>query len=363
MKLDVIPKSTDQLVQTPIVHQTSFWGRVHRRLGFDTAAFDLRLGHEPHGDFLVVRAPLSDTHDYAYVPYGPELGPEPDETGPFLEALSKAIHPMLGPRCAFIRWDLPWVSVHASEEHHFHAGEWLGPPPRHVRELRLNFGTREHNLHKAPRDILPPSTLLIDLRPSEDALLARMHPKTRYNIRLAERRGVAVTLGSAEDLPAWYTLYLATMERHHLEPMPLHHFTTLLQERAEGTASPVKTVLLMARTEKPVAGMLLAIGKSRATYLYGASDISRRELMASHAVQWAAMRLAKAHGCADYDLFGAAPRGDEPHALARVHRFKAGFGGRLVHREGCWDYPLDHGTYTSWRAHETPTVQRRSLGT
>lgn len=363
MKLAVAPKSMDHLVQTPIVHQTAFWGRVHRRLGFGTAAFDLRLGPDAHGDFLVVRAPLSETHEYAYVPYGPELGPDAEDTGPFLETLSQSLRPLLGPRCAFIRWDLPWTSVHARDTRDFEADEWHGPPAPHLRELRLNFGTRDHNLRKAPRDILPPSTLLVDLVPSEDVLLGRMHPKTRYNIRLSERRGVVVSPAPVAALPGWHALYLQTTARHHLKPMPLHHFETLLQERAEGTTSPVKTVLLMAHHgERPVAGMLLALGKTRATYLYGASDHTCRELMASHAVQWAAMRLAKAHGCADYDLFGAAPRADDTHALAGVHRFKVGFGGRLVHREGCWDYPLDDGTYTSWRAFEDLAVQRRNIG-
>src|SRR5690606_2371482 len=166
-----------------------------------------------------------------------------------------------------------------------------GPPEGRLRELRMNFGTEESNLWKAPRDLLPADTVLIDLEPSEDEILARMHQKTRYNVRLAARRGVVVEEAGLADLPAWYELYLETMARHRLAPMPLEHFETMLDERAEGTASPVLARLLLARDEhRLLAGMLLAIAPPRATYLYGASTREGRERMAPSALQWAAIR-------------------------------------------------------------------------
>ncbi len=374
MKLEVTRKKTDHLNPTPIVQQTAFWGRVHRRLGFGTDAFDLTLEtangasdsaspEAESGDFLVVRSPLNADLDCAYVPFGPELAPDEDDVGSFLEQLSCSLEPMLGPRCAFIRWDLPWTSVHARESRDFTgSGEWLGPPPSHLRELRFNFGTELRSLRKAPRDLLPPSTLLVDLVGNEDDLLARMHPKTRYNIRLAERRGVVVTRGTAADLPSWYALYLETTARNRLEPMPFVHFETMLDERGEGSTSPVLPRLLLAHHEgRLLAGMLLAIAPARATYLYGASSGQHRELMASSALQWAAIRVAKDAGCMDYDMFGAAPRTGDPHPLAGVHRFKVGFGGRLVHREGCWDFPFDERSYEDWRGWEEAQVQRRGI--
>jgi hypothetical protein len=384
VKLDVAPKTTDQLIPTPIVHQTAFWGRVHRRLGFGTDAFDVSFrpaasstpdsppgappaGSVPaaeHGDFLVVRAPLSDDLDYAYVPFGPEIEPDADSVGTFLEKLSRELRPLLGPRCAFIRWDLPWTSVHARDrDDDVHGHGWEGPPPSHLRELRMNFGTLDHNLWKAPRDLLPPDTVLLDVTRSEDELLARMHHKTRYNIRLAQRRGVVVHEGTLADLPAWYELYVETMQRHHLRPLPLAHFKTMLEERAEGSASPVVTKMLLARHEGTLlAGMLLALAPTRATYLYGGSTRAHRDLMASYAMQWAAIRQAKAHGCIDYDMFGAAPGNGHAHPLSGVHRFKIGFGGRLVHREGCWDFPYDEKTYKGWRGAEEAEVLRRAIG-
>lgn len=145
--------------------------------------------------------------------------------------------------------------------------------------------------------------------------------------------------------------------------MPIEHFTAMLTERAEGSASPVKTHLLLARHEgRVLAGMLLAIAPKRATYLYGASTRDRRDVMAPYAVQWAAIQLAKVHGCKDYDLFGAAQSAEAPHPLAGVHRFKIGFGGRLVHREGCWDFAYDEKLYTAVRSCERAHLVARGIG-
>lgn len=366
MKLALAPKQTDHLVPTPIVHQTAFWGRVHRKLGFVADAFDVSVpsAGDRDGDFLVLRSHLTADTDYAYVPFGPELAPAPEDMGRFLERLSLELQPLLGSRCAFIRWDLPWEAVHARDAASFTTGgEWQGPPARELRELRMNIATDERNLWKTSRDLLPPDTVMIDLLASEETILSRMHHKTRYNVRLAERRGVVVTEGRLEDLREWYAIYLETTARHALAPMPFAHVETMLLERADDAASPVVTKLLLARHDgRLLAGMLLALAPTRATYLYGASSRSHRELMGSYALQWAAIRTAKGHGCHDYDLLGAAPRTGTDHPLAGVHRFKSGFGGSLVHREGCWDFPFDDALYQGWRAHEDVIIARRATG-
>lgn len=368
MRLDLAPKHVDCLVPTPLLHQTAFWGRVQHRLGVGIDAFALAYrspscASVSSGDFLVVRTPLADGRECAYVPWGPEVAPDAGSAGAFLERASRELRPMLGPRCAFIRWDLPWTSLHAREPDDFTPdGGWRGPPPGHLRELRVNFGTREHNLHKAPRDLLPPDTVLVDLTVPDDVLLGRMHPKTRYNIGLARRRGVVVEVGARADLAAWYQLYLETAARAHFAPLPFARFDAFLAETAEGSASPVTPHLLLARHQgRLLAGALLAIGSARATYMYGASSREQPDAMAPYALQWAAIQRAKAAGCREYDMFGAAPRSGAPHPLAGVHRFKIGFGGALVHREGCWDYPYDEATYTAFRRWEEATTVQRAI--
>ncbi len=368
MQVNIAPKHTDELVPTAIVHQTAFWGRVSRRIGQAPEAFDLALRDSATavttaGDFLVLRVALAPDVECAYVPFGPEIAPDAERVGVFLEQLSRQLHPLLGSSCAFVRWDLPWTSIHARTPEDFtNENAWKGPPSAGARELRMNINTEDRNLWKSPRDLLPADTILVDLSASEDTLLARMHHKSRYNVRLAERRGVVVTEGTAADLPAWYEMYRETMARNQLAPLSLEHFVAVLEERGRGSASPVETRLLLARYRgRLLAGVLIALAPLRATYLYGASTSTDRHLMASSALQWEAMRVARAHGCIDYDMLGAAPRHDEAHPLAGVHRFKIGFGGHLVHREGCWDYPYHPHVYKGWRGWEQAQVAARAI--
>jgi hypothetical protein len=366
--ITIAPKQTDELIPTPIVHQTAFWGRVSRRVGHAAEAFDIHW-REPAdpahtaGDFLVLRVPLSADVECAYVPFGPEVAPDAERVGAFLEQLSRQLRPLLGRSCAFVRWDLPWTSIHARTPEDFTGDAvWKGPPSPHARELRMNMSTEDRNLWKAPRDLLPADSIVVDLSAPEDTLLARMHHKSRYNVRLATRRGVAITEGTIADLPAWYEMYLETMGRNGLAPLPRAHFVAILEECGRGSASPVETKLLLARHRcRLLAGMLIALAPPRATYLYGASTSTHRHLMASSALQWEAMRVAKAHGCTEYDMLGAAPRHNDAHPLAGVHRFKMGFGGQLVHREGCWDYPYDHRVYKGWRGWEQAQVAARAI--
>jgi len=87
--------------------------------------------------------------------------------------------------------------------------------------------------------------------------------------------------------------------------------------------------------------MILVQSRRRASYLYGTSANARRELMALYALQWAAIHLAEASGCTEFDLFGVSPRSDPKHPLYGLYRFKVGFGGSILHHQGCWDCAFD----------------------
>jgi lipid II:glycine glycyltransferase (peptidoglycan interpeptide bridge formation enzyme) len=91
--------------------------------------------------------------------------------------------------------------------------------------------------------------------------------------------------------------------------------------------------------------IVLFYGKD-ATYLYGASSNNKRNLMAPYALQWKAIQDAKEMGCQYYDLFGIPPNDDPNHPMAGLYRFKTGFGGKIVHRPGSWDYPYKPFIYT-----------------
>ncbi|MCX7707394.1 MAG: peptidoglycan bridge formation glycyltransferase FemA/FemB family protein [Anaerolineae bacterium] len=186
------------------------------------------------------------------------------------------------------------------------------------------------------------NTMISDLTRDEDALLAAMKPKWRYNIRLAERRGVVVRDGTAADLPVFYAMYGETGLRDGFLVRPYEYYRAIWERfMAERLAH-----LLLAEVEgRPVAGLILFRFGPTAWYFYGASTAHSRELMPNHALQWAAMRWAKAAGCTRYDWWGAPDVLDEADPMWGVYRFKQGFGGEFVPHIGAWDYPTSRLGY------------------
>ncbi len=176
----------------------------------------------------------------------------------------------------------------------------------------------------------------------EAALLAAMKPKWRYNIRLAERKGVVVRAGDADDLPTFYAMYGETGRRDGFLVRPFAYYRAIWAPfMAAGLAH-----LLLAEVEGgPVAGLILFRYGPTAWYFYGASTAQGRDLMPNHALQWAALRWAKAAGCTRYDWWGAPDVLDESDPMWGVYRFKQGFGGEFVPHIGAWDYVTNRPLY------------------
>lgn len=191
------------------------------------------------------------------------------------------------------------------------------------------------------------NTALLDLAAGEEALLAGMKPKWRYNIRLAERRGVTVRIGSPADLAAFYALYAETGARDGfiVRPFEYYHQTWLSFMQPADQDAPWASLLLAEVEGDAVAGLMLFGFGATAWYLYGASSERQRSLMPNHLLQWQAMRLAIARGCATYDLWGAPDVLEESDALWGVWRFKEGFGARFAPHIGAWDYPVNRLLY------------------
>ncbi|MDR0596901.1 MAG: peptidoglycan bridge formation glycyltransferase FemA/FemB family protein, partial [Treponema sp.] len=104
---------------------------------------------------------------------------------------------------------------------------------------------------------------------------------------------------------------------------------------------------------RTLAAAIVLFRKTAATYLYGASSNEDRNVMAPYAVQWQAMRDAKAYGCEEYDLFGIPPSADPNHPMAGLYRFKTNFGGRILHRSGSWDFAYKRLTRRVFSAAES----------
>ncbi|HQB78870.1 MAG TPA: peptidoglycan bridge formation glycyltransferase FemA/FemB family protein [Tenuifilaceae bacterium] len=371
MLLDVEPKPTQQILPTPILQQTAFWAKVKSRQGWRTQAYNINIDSNyslaalPYsaengyhkitaGDILITLKSVGHNAQIAYVPYGPEALPHDDDRGCWLEELSERLRHYLPETCFLIRYDLNWKSIWATDSQYFTSkGEWLGPPDPKSQEIRMNIGSAHWNLRKAPTDILPSNTVFLDLTPDEDTLLQKMKPKTRYNIGLAQRKKVQVREATPEELPSWFRMYQQTAQRNRIVLDSISYFSNVLQTSASDTLSPAQVKLLIAEANgEPLSGMFLALSKERATYLYGASTSVNRNFMGPYALQWEAIKLAKAAGCAEYDMFGISGTPNPEHPMYGLYRFKTGFGGTIHHRQGCWDYPLNPNLYESYRATE-----------
>jgi lipid II:glycine glycyltransferase (peptidoglycan interpeptide bridge formation enzyme) len=311
--------------------QSGFWGSFKARFGWSARPFlvaweassapPLRL----ELPLLALHRPLALGLSFAYIPWGPEppWGPEgapgDEAKTAMLRSLAEDLRSLLPGNTAFVRFDPPWHTEGADA-----AAPSVCPP-----------------FSRSAADVQSPDTALVDLSGAEEAILSRMKSKGRYNIRLAQRRGALVRSGGAEELGRFYALYQETARRDGISIHALSYYQTLFAHCADYPGQELR-LYFAEHQARPLAAAIVLFRKGTAngtaTYLYGASSNEDRNLMAPYAVQWKAMRDAKAWGCAEYDLFGIPPNDDPNHPMAGLYRFKTSFGGRIIHRSGSWDY-------------------------
>lgn len=191
------------------------------------------------------------------------------------------------------------------------------------------------------------NTICIDLTRTDDEMLAAMKSKWRYNVRLAQRKGVTVRQGSITDLGLLYHLYRETADRDGfvIRPEPYYEdaWGSFIQV---GLAQP-----LIAEVKGEPVAMVIAFRFARqAWYMYGASRAIHRDKMPNHLLQWTAVQWAKEQGCTVYDMWGAPDELVESDPLWGVYRFKRGFGGEFVEHIGAWDFPISHLGYWFYTA-------------
>jgi len=187
------------------------------------------------------------------------------------------------------------------------------------------------------------NAVMLDLSASEDDLLARMKQKTRYNIRLAGRKGVSVRVATPSDFPLLYRIYAETSVRDGfvIRDEAYYRFVWELFT-SSGLAEP----LIASVAGEPVAGLFVFRFAGTAWYLYGMSREVHRNKMPNYLLQWEAIRRAKAANCLWYDLWGAPEVFNPQDPLWGVFRFKEGLGGQVVRHIGAWDYPARPALYS-----------------
>ncbi len=179
------------------------------------------------------------------------------------------------------------------------------------------------------------NTVVIDLEPGEDDLLAAMKQKTRYNIRLAERKGVSVRQAQPADFSLLYDMYLETSLRDGFIIRERQYYLDIWELF---TAHAMAQAFIAEVDGEVVAGLFLFFVGKQAWYFYGMSTDRHKEKMPNYLLQWEAMRFAKNRGVITYDLWGAPDEFEPSDRLWGVFRFKQGLGGTVQRTTGAWDY-------------------------
>jgi peptidoglycan pentaglycine glycine transferase (the first glycine) len=324
MKTELNAPEWDQfLSQYPNAHilQTSTWGELKSVFGWDAT----RLVVGTSGvQILFRRIPLG--YHIAYIAKGP-VGDDWEAILPAIDSLCRSR------RSIFLKVEPDiWEKGSDSDKEQ--------TPP---------------GFYMSSHSIQPPRTLVVDLRGDEGAILGRMKQKTRYNVRLALKRGIIVR--PTADIQLFYDIVRVTSERDQFGVHSLAYYQKcydIFHPRGE-------CELFIAEYDgQPLAGLMVFAHGGRAWYFYGASSNQFRELMPTYLLQWEAMRWAKNQGCEEYDLWGV-PDADiddlEENFTSRsdglwgVYRFKRGFGGKLQRAMGPWDrvyMPTIYKLYTMW---------------
>lgn len=189
---------------------------------------------------------------------------------------------------------------------------------------------RKGGFRQSAKELQPQKTIIIELSKDDEALMLGMHPKTRYNIRLARKKGIAAARAEnkAERLGDFWSLLAQTAERDQFSTHELRYYEELL--KVEGTE-----LYLAFDGDILLSVALVMFYEGHATYLHGASSYEHRALMGPHLMHWTIMQDARAHGMREYDFWGI-----DEERWPGVTRFKRGFGGDEVEYIGAFDYPF-----------------------
>jgi len=286
--------------------------------------FEKAMGHETFrvDDVLFIKSHLFGKKSYLYCPRGPN--------GLTKEFLDKAIEFGKKEGAIFIRV------------------EPLACNLNHLQRCINKTTTANPSLQiKKTKDINPPSTLVLDLKKSEQELLSEMKQKARYNINLARKKGVEIEVTEdPEKAEVFYRIMKETTSRDGFSAHSLRHYKKQLG--LLGKKGIIK--LYLAKYEdKYIAANIVSFYGNTVSYLHGSSSNEYRNVMAPYLLQWEAILDAKKGGHEYYDFWGIAPDDNLHHKWAGVTRFKKGFGGTQIDYPGTYDIVIAKGWYSLYK--------------
>jgi len=217
---------------------------------------------------------------------------------------------------------------------------------------KVNCETRESDLGQDFRikktvDVQASQTSILDISKSEDEILKNMHQKTRYNIRLAERKGVKVRVGEDEDFDKFWEIMNETKERDGFRLHSRKHYERMLD-------LDFVELIVAEFGGQIIAANIVSYFGDMASYIHGSSSNKERKVMAPFAVQWFSVKRAREKSCKYYDF-----NGTDDIKWPGVTRFKKGFGGEIIDYPGAFDFVIDNFAYLVYKSMRSI---RRALG-
>lgn len=236
--------------------------------------------------------------------------------------------------------------------------KWVRVEPETDGMLQEIKKSVSYKVVRAPHDMQPREVLKIDITLSEEELLAGMKSKTRYNIRLAEKRGVkAFQTREAKYTTAFLDLITATSGRKGISAHPRSYYEKFFQTLPEEMCQ-----LFVAEYEGQViaANMVIFFGET-ATYLHGGSSDAHRDVMAPYLLQWEQIKVAKARGYTTYDFGGVSV--STTNSWAGITKFKTGFSPQTAATmyPGSYDIILDGAGYFLYNALRPLQALKKSI--
>lgn len=311
-------------------HQTFAWADFRRLHGWDTYKIGL---YEKNTDKLVGGAIIyeftfSNGTSFLYIPEGPILNHKNEKV-------------------FFAQWRVFETALHS-----------IVSLSQNLITTHIRIEPRIQNLpswfllgwQKAPLNLQPKHTRILDLSLSEESLFQQFKPKGRYNIRVAIKKDVRVREANFSEIKTFYKLYKETAKRDLFESKKLKFFQYLLSNLKNN----VKLFIAETDNKALAAALVIYFGK-RATYLYGASGNKNRNYMAPYILHWEIIKNAKQNKYLEYDFWGIAESEDDVnHGWHGLTIFKSKFGGKQINFLGAYDYIYQENAYTNFiNTHES----------
>lgn len=198
------------------------------------------------------------------------------------------------------------------------------------------------------RPLFTKYTFILDLKPTEEELLANMRPKTRYNIGLAQKKGVTVVEDTSEaGLNEYLRLLAETTKRQQFYAHDEQYFRKMWEALSTSGMIHIFKAVFEGKT---LTAWIVFVFNHKLYYPYGASSREHREVMASNAVMWEVIRFGKRNGCTSFDMWGSlGPNPSPSDPFFGFHKFKEGYGGNLTQYLGTFDYVLNSQYYKLFR--------------